>query len=421
MIGRIDRPRAGAVSRLRQSRRWVALIGAVALVAVVMGAVAFGSLPRGGTTGAASHSPGRSSAAPTAAASTSATAGLSSPADSRSRETSRVPGTIEASVLETVYCGPGGDHMVFVGDEMFASCEGADNSADIREFDSAGKTIVSRSVAGPGEVVSNLIEDHGLWFSIANITYCSPNDSCPPFTPHLRRIDMATGDITFNLDGMYLVGDGLGYVWASPTDVDQLNDLGSGSLTKIDPVSLQTSTIPWGYGVPKVACGSLWGLEVNLDANTFTTTITRVDPASGSSLANFTEAGDVGDLEQTPSGCWATANWLTRPAETTEQYDNMRYIELGTSGVESRSPATAIGQPLDGTLILLNGGFWIQSGPVGSKVLQRVYSAQWKPAGPIYLLPAFTWTFTCAGGSIWVGELDGENKAVMEKLDIPLG
>lgn len=420
MFGRLSGIRVTKASGVRASRRFVALVGAVALVAVLIGVIACG--PSAGTdeSSAASGASGHTASAPAAMA--TGTAGRSSPTDASTSAPPASSGPIVARVVETVYCGPMGEvRLVFSGTAMFANCGREDGASDLREFNGAGQTVFSHTVTDAWNIVSDLEEDNGVWFSNAFDADCTHKETytCPPHAPHVRRIDMATGEITFNLDGMYLAGDGLGYLWASPTE-GQMTIPGSGPLTKIDPVSLRTSTIPWAYGQPEVACGGLWGLTLNVNAGTdATTTITRVDPATGSALATFTEPGYISDLAQTSDGCWATASGI--PPWRDFETSHTRYVKIGLSGVESRSPLFEAGLVSADEFFVLNGGFWVQSGHVGARTLQRLDPATWNRVGPNYLLPAFPWEFTCAGGSIWVGQLDDQNKAILQKLDIPLG
>lgn len=180
---------------------------------------------------------------------------------------------------------------------------------------------------------------------------------------------------------------------------------------KVNPANGQTSQIPWSYSQVEVACGALWGLNTD---STGATTIARVDPATGDVLATFTEDGTVQDLAQTSTACWGIESVT----------GEMRFVQIGLSGVESASPTFAVE---NGGLFILDGTFWIAwQDTYGSWYrLQRVDPASWQRVGTVWALGFYRHSESdqlesmfVANGAVWA-ETDSEIMRLW-KIDIPL-
>lgn len=246
-----------------------------------------------------------------------------------------------------------------------------------------------------------------LWVDATGGSACT--DPCIGFH-HLLRFDLATGKQTRDLVDLTLRGVGFGYVLAA--------DL-SGHLVKLDSATGDSvGQIPFAYPLADVACGSLWGRDAT------TTTVTRVDPASGNVLGSFTEPGTVGEIQQVGDECWAVAY---SGSDSSASY---HFIRVSSAGIDFRSPT----YPTGTRAAIFDGTFWvIRDGTYGTRLpapsdstnlttMQRIDPATWRPAGPI-------WTYTGAapafgaGGSLWAANTPagGTTPTAIDRLDVPLG
>jgi hypothetical protein len=292
------------------------------------------------------------------------------------------------------------------GNTIYAICASNPLTA-IRAIDATtGHTIATYQITDPPDQIADaLAVDFGLWYSTGRVGACVQG-SCPALTRRVTRLDLASGHVTFSLDGYLLAGDGLGYVWASPDSTSQ-------TLMKIDPVTLKTSTIPWHYGAVEIACGSLWGLNLSGRADPQSTTITRVDPATGNVLATFTEPGEVSRLRQAPDGCWTVDYLGAQAGPAGGQTYSHRYLKVGSSSIESRSPVFS---GSGSQLTILDGAFWINWTEGESSLLQRLDPALWQRVGPAWVLPENSYPVIAAGGAIWA-----QTDTYLDRLEIPLG
>lgn len=455
-----DRP--DAIARRWPSSTWVTRgllcsIGTAGLAVVLVSVLASGPLSGAGpgtvspsaAVGYPTATPGNSiesSNAPTAEHSPAADSSLAgtSPTDMPSLP----PGTSLARVTARPQCETftGQGRPTVSGNTIYAIC-GYDPSADssaaagsspaaaqpmtvIHSIDATtGKTIATYPITDPpDQIAARLAVDNGLWYSTTLAGACV--DPCPHVTLRLARLDLTSGQVTFSLDGSTLRGDGLGYVWASS---------GGTTLTKIDPVTLKTSTIPWNGGEVEIACGSLWSLARSPQG----TVITRVDPATGSVLATFTEPGDIRGLQQTPEGCWAT-DYLGTKTEASGGTRSYRYVRVGSSSVESRSPIFNMSDLGFSPLSILDGTFWLADVRAAADevtmTLQRLDPSTWQPAGTAWVVSRAeeycaydcVFDFFTAGGAIWLrGEfittlqLEGGERHELHdsfvRVDVPLG
>jgi hypothetical protein len=275
-----------------------------------------------------------------------------------------------------------------------------------------GKTDTIYDVNDPIVTGQYLVVDNGLWFSNSNYGACSKGQ-CQPLVQHVRKMDLESKKVTFNIDGWHVFGDGFGYVWAAS----------SNALMKINPDTNKTSQIAWKSGTPEIACGGLWGLKSTFTADNkpIDTTIARVDPDTGVILATYTEPGSVFGLQWGADGCWGIelvppSGSDASPAASgpTESY---RFVKIGQTGIEARS-ATFTWSIYTGGLLMLDGTFWVQGQTESSaKYLQRLDPVSWQRVGPIWVPEASYWDRPiAAGGAIWV-QTDNQ----LQRLDIPLG
>jgi hypothetical protein len=457
-----DRP--DAIARRWPSSTWVTRgllcsIGTAGLAVVLVSVLASGPLSGAGpgtvspsaAVGYPTATPGNSgesSNAPTAEHSPAADSSLAgtSPTDMPSLP----PGTSLARVTARPHCETftGQGRPTVSGNAIYAICgydpladssaaAGSSPAADyspitIRSIDATtGKTIATYPITDlPGQIAARLAVDNGLWYSTDLAGACVY--PCTPLTRRLARLDLASGQVTFSLDGSILRGDGLGYVWASP-------DASGGTiLTKIDPVTLKTSTIPWNGGEVEIACSSLWSLARSPQG----TVITRVDPATGRVLATFTEPGDIRGLQQTPEGCWAI-DYLGTKTEASGGTRSYRYVRVGSSSVESRSPIFTLSDLGFSPLSILDGTFWLADERAADEVtvtLRRLDPSTWQPVGTAWVVSRqeeycayeCVFDFFTAGGAIWLwGEfittlqLEGGVRQELQdsfvRVDVPLG
>jgi hypothetical protein len=249
---------------------------------------------------------------------------------------------------------------------------------------------------GPLEISSG-----SLWLSNGPPYHCSAPCTDDPFT---LRVDATSGKTTLKIKGWRLAGEGLGYLWAA-------SGRSGTTILKIDPATGKTSTIPWSYGSPTVACGSLWGLK-DLSESGGATRITRVDPDSGAALATFTELGKVYGPFEIAGACLAYAA-LTRvqaaeiePSVTPApgQYGYVRrLISIGADSVTDRSPLVSEEiEFTDSTVWLKSSG--CLSYPDCRYYYRRLNLTSYQPTGELWLMPDtfFYDRFFEAGGWIWI-------------------
>ncbi len=264
--------------------------------------------------------------------------------------------------------------------------------------------------------------DQGLWVSPDLGSACT-NPCNEPTT--VERIDLTTKAVTTRFPDRFLVGAGLGFIWIAhqdPAGAPYTVDPAVG-LEKIDPLSGQlVGHIPWSSGSPAIGCDVLYRIDASYpslahpDAKD-TTTISRVDPASGVATTFGTEAGgSIYGISIWPAdgSCWVALTDDTLPGAS-----RTHFVELGSSGITARSPQSAgdVGLVLDGT-------FWlwqfppVQTPPDGwlGPSMQRLDPATGSTSGPVWLLPASAVPPIGFGGHVW--QVDGDR--LLRQLDIPL-
>jgi hypothetical protein len=256
-----------------------------------------------------------------------------------------------------------------------------------------------------------------LWFS-------GGPDNC--FAPckgssRLERFDLATGKNTFDQPDMSLVGSGFGYVWAGRLDKNEL--------WKLDPTTgrkLGSVPFPDGAGHFEFACGSLWyetssGSVVTDVTDDVTTTVTRVDLASGKIQSRFTVSGGVSQMASVGNDCWAAI--LSNGPGTPVQF-----VQIGASGIESVSSKFDLGNgntwesTWESFVDAQGGAFWLvriePNGPLAR--LQRIDPSTGRPSGTIWQINGYGYPavpFAIINGSVWsFNDNDG-----ISRLDIQLG
>ena len=264
--------------------------------------------------------------------------------------------------------------------------------------------------------------DQGLWVSPDLGTACT-NPCNEPTT--VERIDLASKAVTARFPDRFLVGAGLGFIWIAhqdPAGAPYAVDPAVG-LEKIEPLSGQlVGRIPWTSGSPAIGCDVLYRFDESYpslahpDAKN-TTTISRVDPASGVATTFGTEPGGSTygiSIWPADGSCWVALTDDTLPGAS-----RTHFVELGPSGITARSPQLAgnVGLVLDGTFWLYQyppvqppAGGWL--GPS----MQRLDPATWRTSGPDWLLPTFAVPPIGFGGLVW--QEDGNR--LLRQLDIPL-
>ena len=251
------------------------------------------------------------------------------------------------------------------------------------------------------------MDDGSLWFyGIFGGSGCAGD--CRGWR-RLDRFDVATGKNTVEIPDVGLVGSSSGYIWVR----DSLAE--NGPLRKLDPKTGQEKGgIPFNMGSAQFACGSLWGMTASdwatADAST---TVARIDPADGSTLASFTVPGYLRGLQSVGSECWASVAPGGDDPYAADYADH--FIRIGDSGVEYTSPLFDLDNH---TYVDIQGGsFWLVSGGdyYNSATLQRLDPSTWRPVGTLWQIGASP--FAIIGGSVWVFD-DGGG---LSRLDIPLG
>jgi hypothetical protein len=287
----------------------------------------------------------------------------------------------------------------------------------------SGRQIVARVNLTTNKVIKTYATDMGngvergfavaggaVWIQINNGSACS--STCTGFF-HVFRIDLASGKTTRDLVDRTFVGLEHGYVVVA--------DL-SGHFFGLDPVTGdskgQISSTVAALASADVACGSVWGID-NITSST-STTVTRIDPATGNVLARFTEPGRIDNIQQVASECWAVA-WTGFASDDTSYH----FVRITPSGIDFRSPIVPTGTHTE----IFDGTFWtLTDGSAGTNTatnsnslttIQRIDPATWQPTGPV-------WTYTgaapafAAGGSLWAAQA-GEPSPALDRLDVPMG
>ena len=243
-----------------------------------------------------------------------------------------------------------------------------------------------------------LVIDNGIWYSLSLSAFCASPDGCPP-PAKLYRMDPQTKKVTFSLDGYRVAGDGLGYVWG----------VSANSVIKIDPKTLKTTTFAWPGGDFHLVGNELWSVKENNADTNEVITFTRVDPANGAVLGTFTEpgrvyflAGNLTTMQSTADGTWVV---------------NGYFAKLGNSGIEARSPILEPGNGRYGSLLLINGTFWLSvNNDSGDVSMQRLDPNTWQPVGPQYKVGGYQGIFT-VGNEVWF--LDQQNDRLI-RMDLSL-
>jgi hypothetical protein len=351
----------------------------------------------------------------------------SSPTDTPAARPTVPPGATQPSVTASADCGTMSEDGLTIagwrvsGTIIYSGCEnntGSGGLTVVRAFDATnGKALATYklpTLQAATEGFSSIAIANGLWYSthVAGVCFV-PN--CPAYTSYVRRLDLSSKQVTFDLSGWYLEGFGLGYVWAARPG------FGGSTLLKIDPVTLNTSEIPWhfaddaqAYGWLHVVCGALWW--ENADG------VTKVDPATGAVLATFPH---VTGLEDTPDECWGVQTLS----------DGSRFVKIGESEIVASSLPFNLAKPdtysAPADQLLVRGTtFWRLSSAYGTwAYLQRIDPATWQPVGPRWALlfpswgnnyspPAPVTGIFVAGGGIWV-QISSEFNYLI-RVDIPL-
>jgi hypothetical protein len=287
----------------------------------------------------------------------------------------------------------------------------------------SGRQIVARVNLTTNNVIKTYATDMGngvergfavaggaVWIQINNGSACS--STCTGFF-HVFRIDLASGKATRDLVDRTFVGLEHGYVVVA--------DL-SGHFFELDPVTGdskgQISSTVAALASADVACGSTWGIDSI--TSSASTTVTRMDPATGNVLARYTEPGKIGRIQQVGSECWAVA-WTGFASDDTSYH----FVRITPSGIDFRSPIVPTGTRTE----IFDGTFWIMTDGTADTnpatnsnsltTIQRIDPATWQPTGPV-------WTYTgaapafAAGGSLWAAQA-GEPSPALDRLDVPMG
>ncbi len=247
----------------------------------------------------------------------------------------------------------------------------------------------------------------------------------------IRRIDLATGQTTnLPVAGSPLTF-GLGYIW-----VDQ-----GKTLARIDPITMASTTIPWGYpGRPVIACGFLWDLALPeyLDQDG-PSTLTRVDLNTGESLAAYKSEGILVGPHQVEGSCLAierlTAKMANRPDLMPILWQDGAYVDrlvsIDAGGTPERGPS------FDDDLLFAGNTLWLRrlvcydNSPYADcglvNYFTRLNPATHSPVGPSWAFPQrdywfdldpdwYDSAFVETGGAIWVAAGDW-----LYRMDLPAG
>jgi hypothetical protein len=311
------------------------------------------------------------------------------------------------------------------GNDLYVVCYGASSNAPyIARVDLTTNAVSAYETTYQGAnftYVNHIAVDGGaLWYDGTLGSACIA--PCRGFL-YTVRVDLASGKSTLALADTGLRGDGFGYIWTSIT---------SGQLSKLDPATgTVAGTIPFKYDTLQLACGSMWGFVTP----TFThqsTTVSRIDPASGVVLASFEEQGFVGELQQIGSECWAPAYNGELPglaAWSSQSPAPNHFDRIDQSSISFRTPGipafTIPSVPGQGSATLFDGTFWLTGTDVTQPdhplaTMQRIDPATWKTAGPIWTYPSLSPAFA-AGGNLWANEqVPSEVAPPLIRLDVSL-
>jgi len=244
---------------------------------------------------------------------------------------------------------------------------------------------------------------------------------------------VATGKNTLDVPDVELVGSALGYVWVRDTGFGKATQIGR--LRKLDPATgREKGSIAFQMDRASFACGTLWGMSTtDIDTATESTSVVRIDPASGAVSGRFTVPGRLEGPHDVGSECWASVTPGGSNPDFADYADH--FVRLGDAAIEDTSPRIAAGivrggDPgssdsdgvWEGRVEVQAGAFWLARDDLGSTAtLQRIDPSTWQPSGPIWVwahsgLPQGS-PFALIDGSAWAFDDTGG----LVRLDFPTG
>jgi hypothetical protein len=291
------------------------------------------------------------------------------PSDNAGDDPGSADGTVTALIKMPCERGMSESPPAFDSGLVFVECMTPQSSATFAFDISTGRLKHTYEMGGRGR----LYVDNGLWYSDRPAGGCVM--SCPPYTPNLYRMDIATGTVTFTLAGADVLGAAGGNVWAGT----------SAGVIRINTSTLAVTTVLAATdGSPVLGCGRIWVESTSSDGMD----IYSYDAMTGAPKGSFRSPSSTPLWpEQTPQGCWSI---FYGGAGSSGDY----FVQLDDTGIVARSPSGAALwlHILDGTFWgTLNWGELVQYDPSSWQIVQT-----WKKKNGVLLYGG--------AGYLWVDE-----------------
>ncbi len=372
------------------SRRALAILGAFALVLIVVVGLALGPLHSAGAPAQSSPPPSQAAGSPTAAATPTPSMAALSPSlvEPPTDDTS----TRTAAVLASVDCPAvsGFDNPTAVsGDLLYVACASGravlaiNLSTDtISKIQPLSRPPTTCQTACPPLMPDGLVVDGGMWVHWTD--------------GYLQRLDMDTGQTTTDAQGVKLVGDAFGIVWvqAKPDEVWEIKPQGP-----LPAVKATAGT--WDRFF--IACGEIWD---SWSGKNGTTVLARVDRVSGATTKpELTVPATIKTFElvELDSACWLAG---LSTAGTSNPWHVARMSFTGASACFSPAWVSA-----DRVPFALDDTDWFWDGD--SLVQLDMSNAQ--KIGRHWTMPTPHGKVVAAKGQVWA-----QIGSLLQRVDIPL-
>ncbi len=216
---------------------------------------------------------------------------------------------------------------------------------------------------------------------------------CDDSTKELA-VDPTTNEIVGSLQASEVIGDLDGSLWATSVDSTQL--------LEVDPTTLKTKmsiAAPGDEGV--IGGGYVWNADENIDTNAYSGVISKVDPATGSVVAQLhTPTTDLGMGMTYDNGLL----WLKGPADTF-------LVRVDTATGESTKVPLAGFVQMDAfgddTPVAASGSLWVRT---ASGVVSQLSPSTGEPSATFPADPKADGGEIAVGfGSLWISNFESDS------------
>ena len=285
------------------------------------------------------------------------------------------------------------DHGQSLDDGAILYLTNADGGVAIDTATGTVKTVFGGAAFANGS--NRAAVDNGLWVSNwpDSGSICGPSCWAGATT---FRIDPATGSITRNLTGTYLIASDTDGVWVATGKKVERLDPASGNVI---------SSTPWtGSGEPRVGCNALWSIETGSGGPV----LSKIDRQSGNAVGGTTLSPELTYGPITVEGqCWMMNG------QGGAEVGSASLAQLKTDG----SIETVFEYPND-AISIIDGEFWLYM-PNG--LIRRFDANSGSGYGTPFVLPVRPaddnpkWFFA-AVGALWLIQ---DNR--LTGFDVPTG